>query len=181
MPPAVVGGPVALAGISSNLFLDALTAVNLGIEVPIGRHWGAHIGITTPMWSSADGMRAMQIQCLDLGARYYLKPWEYRGSDVYKGWFFSAAVATGKYNLAWNGQGVQGTAIIGGIGGGYTWAFGPWWRLDLSGNIGMMISDFTRYDLVGDGALPGGVIHSRLPDPGSFKVTLTYMIHYNKK
>ena len=31
------------------------------------------------------------------------------------------------------------------------------------------------------GALPGGVIHSRLPDPGSFKVTLTYMIHYNKK
>ena len=170
-----------LFGVSSNLLLDAVSAVNVGVEVPFGRHWGAHLGYTTPWWSFAEQYYAMQIQCLDLGVRYYFKPWTYRGSDVYRGWFVSAAFATGKYNLAWKGAGVDGVAMIGGIGGGYTWALGDWWRLDASCNLGMMIADFNRYDLTGTSSLPGGKVHSRLPDPASFKVTLTYLIHHKRK
>ena len=170
-----------LFGVSSNLLLDAVTAVNVGVEVPFGRHWGAHLGYTTPWWSFSDQFYSLRIQCLDLGVRYYFKPWTARGSDVYRGWFLSAAVGAGKYNLAWAGKGVEGKAIIGGIGGGYTWAFGDWWRLDTSFNLGMMLTDFNRYDLSGTSELPDAAIHSRLPDPAALKVTLTYLIHSKKK
>ena len=162
-------GKVAVAGLSTNLLFDAITAVNLGVEVPIGSRFGLHAGYTFPFWTFPGETVRFNVSAFDLGARVYLHPWETRGYDLYRGWFFTVSAATGKFNLSWNGGGSQGTAIIGAVGGGYTWPVGTWWRLDVSGSAGAMICHFS------DGRT------SRLPDPAVFKVTMTYLFHYNKK
>lgn len=162
-------GKVAIAGLSTNLLFDAITAVNLGVEVPIGSRFGLHAGYTFPFWTFPGETVRFNVSALDLGARVYLHPWETRGYDLYRGWFFTVSAATGKFDLSWNGGGSQGTAIIGAVGGGYTWPVGTWWRLDVSGSAGAMICHFS------DGRT------SRLPDPAVFKVTMTYLFHYNKK
>lgn len=162
-------GKVAVAGLSTNLLFDAITAVNLGVEVPIGSRFGLHAGYTFPFWTFPGETVRFNVSAFDLGARVYLHPWETRGYDLYRGWFFTVSAATGKFNLSWNGGGSQGTAIIGAVGGGYTWPVGTWWRLDVSGSAGAMICHFS------DGRA------SRLPDPAVFKVTMTYLFHYNKK
>ena len=162
-------GKVAIAGLSTNLLFDAITAVNLGVEVPIGSRFGLHAGYTFPFWTFPGETVRFNVSAFDLGARVYLHPWETRGYDLYRGWFFTVSAATGKFDLSWNGGGSQGTAIIGAVGGGYTWPVGTWWRLDVSGSAGAMICHFS------DGRA------SRLPDPAVFKVTMTYLFHYNKK
>ena len=162
-------GKVAVAGLSTNLLFDAITAVNLGVEVPIGSRFGLHAGYTFPFWTFPGETVRFNVSAFDLGARVYLHPWETRGYDLYRGWFFTVSAATGKFDLSWNGGGSQGTAIIGAVGGGYTWPVGTWWRLDVSGSAGAMICHFS------DGRA------SRLPDPAVFKVTMTYLFHYNKK
>ena len=162
-------GKVAVAGLSTNLLFDAITAVNLGVEVPIGSRFGLHAGYTFPFWTFPGETVRFNVSAFDLGARVYLHPWETRGYDLYRGWFFTVSAATGKFDLSWNGGGSQGTAIIGAVGGGYTWPVGTWWRLDVSGSAGAMICHFS------DGRT------SRLPDPAVFKVTMTYLFHYNKK
>ena len=164
-----LSGPTVIAGLSSNLLFDAITALNFGVDVPIGNHWGVHAGYTFPFWTFADETQAFKISALDLGARVYLHPWKYRDFDIYRGWFFTASVATGKFDVALGEIDRKGTGMIGALGGGYTWPVGDWWRLDVSGSMGAMICKFS------DGEV------SRLPDPAVFKVTMTYFFHYNKK
>ena len=163
--------------------MDAITAVNLGFEVPVGHNWSVRAEYTTPWWISADNSRALQAQQLNLGARYYFKPWTYRSSDVLRGWFVSVTAGAGYYDVCWNSKGSQGRGFLGNIGGGYSFALGDWWRFDLSAGIGMMIADYKRYQLSPDGKTLIGLNTgtARIPDPTSVKVSFVYLFHTRGK
>ncbi|MBO4671864.1 MAG: DUF3575 domain-containing protein [Bacteroidales bacterium] len=153
-----------LFGVTTNLLLDAVTAVNVGVQVPVGRRWCFSVDYTTPWWSNSEGTHALQIQHMNIGARYYLDPWPSRGASVCRGWFATASFGTGKYNLAWNTTRANATELLGSFGGGYSLPFGTWWRLDMSASMGMLLS----HKFTGS---------TRLPDPTALKVSLTYHLH----
>ena len=171
-------GPKAIAGISTNLASDLLTALNIGVEVPFGKRWSAHAGYTFPFWRSSDKSTAFVIQHIDLGARYYFKPWEYRSSDVMRGWFLCADLGYANYDVAFKSSGVRGNGFTASFGGGYSWAFNKWWRLDFSASMGMLQAYYDNYQ-IGQNGEPFvlGNNTSRLPDPTGLKVTLVYLFH----
>ncbi|MBO4476229.1 MAG: DUF3575 domain-containing protein, partial [Bacteroidales bacterium] len=174
---------VALFGLSTNTLLDAVAAVNIGAEVPVGHNWSVRAEYTTPWWSTANHSHALQVQNVNIGARYYIKPWTYRSSDVLRGWFVSANAGAGLYDVCWDYRGSRGRGILGNIGGGYSFALGDWWRLDLSAGIGMMIAGYERYQVSEDGktVVPMHSGTARIPDPTSLKVSFVYLFHTRGK
>ena len=174
---------VALFGVSTNALQDLITAVNLGVEVPLGNRWSVRAEYFSPWWSIAGSSYVLKTQNLNIGARYYFHPWTDRGAGVLRGWFVSAEAGAGIYDVCWNSVGSSGRGIHGNIGGGYSFALGDWWRLDLSAGIGMMISDYQRYQLsAGDGTKvvsTSGI--ARIPDPTSLKVSFVYLFHTKRK
>ena len=169
---------IAIVGLSTNVLMDAVSAVNIGLEVPVGHHWSLRAEYAMPWWSAADNSFVLKAQNVNIGARYYFKPWKYRSSDVYSGWFASITAGAGLYDVRMNYQGAQGQGLLGNIGGGYSFALGPWWRLDLSAGIGVMYSDRQLYQ-----TNSGGTINNKdsapiiVPDPTAFKVGIVYLFH----
>ena len=180
--PLFVKEPRALFGVSTNLLYDAVTAVNVGLEVPVGHHSVLRADYLFPWWVAADNSRAFQIQHLDLGYRYYLKAWEKRDASVLRGWYLSAAFGTGKFDIEPNKKGVQGKEFMGSLGVGYTLPLGNWWRLDMNIGLGGMYADFQHYQWQEDQQLHFlNQDHFLWPGPTSAKVSLIYLFHYNKK
>ena len=157
-------GGKELFAISTNLLMDAVTAVNLGVHVPFGRRWMVSADYTFPWWVNNAGTRALKVRHLNIGARYYFKPWTSRGSDVCLGWYTTASFGSGNYNFAWDGNTARATETLPAIGGGYSLPLGDWWRLDFSANIGLLISHTAD-------------VTSILPDPTGLKVSIVYHFH----
>ena len=126
----------ALFGVGSNLLADAVTAVNVSLEVPVGRRWDITADYYFPWWKNRSSSFAFQILHLDLGARYYFTP----------GWFASASLGAGYYDFAPWGNGIQGEEVKFSLGGGYTWALGSWWRMSAELGIGPVFTQYRRYE-----------------------------------
>ena len=132
-------------GISTNLAYDLLTAVNVGLEIPVGHHWDLRADYTFPWWRIPSRSIAFQVLHADLGARYYFKPWDRRDENVFKGWFVSASAGAGYYDIAPMGDGYQGWEVMGSVGGGYSFTLGPRWRLDAALGAGPIWTKYVSY------------------------------------
>ena len=169
---------LVLFGLSSNLLMDAVTAVNLGVEVPVGRNWSLRAEYATPWWGTADKSLALKAQNVNLGARYYLEPWDSRGINVCTGWFASLTVGAGMYDVCLNSYGTQGRGFLGNIGIGYSFPISTWWRLDLAAGAGVMVSEYHDYQVNLDGSITDKeATVTRVPDPTAFKVSFVYLFH----
>ena len=178
----VLREPRTLFGLSTNVLYDAVTAVNFGIEIPVGHHSEIRADYMFPWWVKGDNSRAFQIQHLDLGYRYYLKGWEKRDADVLRGWYLSASVGTGKFDIEPNRKGVQGKEFMASVGAGYTLPLGDWWRMDLGLGVGAMYADFQNYQWQEDKQLHfENESHYLWLGPVSAKVSFIYLFHYNRK
>jgi len=169
----------ALFGVGTNLFFDAVTGVNASVDIPVGKHWDITADFIFPWWKDRNNNLAFQLLHLDLGARYYFKPWENRSQDVLRGWFASASAGAGYYDFAlWNPKGVQGEELKLSVGGGYTWALGDWWRLTAELGIGPV---FTRYRIYEAEAPDHLVVTDQYSNvflrPTTAKLSLTYLLH----
>ncbi|MBO4656676.1 MAG: DUF3575 domain-containing protein [Bacteroidales bacterium] len=126
--------------LSTNLLYDAVTAFNIGVEMPIGRHWTVDAdAIFNKM--SWPGERKTSLVGGDLGASYYF------GLDCppLSGWFITGGIGGGKYDLVGNKYERDGYAYYFNMGGGYSFVLGPDssnWRLRLGAKIGPVHTDF---------------------------------------
>lgn len=158
----------ALFGVGSNLLADAVTAVNVSLEVPVGRRWDITADYYFPWWKNRSSSFAFQILHLDLGARYYFTP----------GWFASASLGAGYYDFAPWGNGIQGEEVKFSLGGGYTWALGSWWRMSAELGIGPVFTQYRRYEHQTSGELlwlqSGKGLYFA---PTSARFSLVYLFH----
>lgn len=136
--PAIELKPII--AISTNLLYDAFTAFNLGIEIPVAKHWSVMADAVYNNISFSGG-RKIDLLLGDVGVNYYF------GEDcpALSGWFASAGVGGGRYDIVGKEKGRQGTIIYMTAGGGYSFQLGSElspWRLKLAGGIGPLHTSF---------------------------------------
>lgn len=168
-----------LFGVGTNLLFDVVTGVNVSLDVPVGKHWDITADYIFPWWKDRNKSFVFQLAHIDLGARYYFKPWEKRDENVMRGWFASASVGAGYYDFAlWNPTGVQGEEIKLSVGGGYTWALSPWWRLTAELGVGPVFSQYRIYNAEApDRLVVQGQYSNVFLRPTAAKISLTYLLH----
>lgn len=166
-----------LLGIGTNLAFDAITAANVTLDVPLGKHWDVTGDFIFPWWKNRSKDFAFQLLHMDLGGRYYFKPWERLDENVFHGWFVSASAGLGYYDFAPWGDGVQGEEMKFSLGGGYTWKLGNWWRLSAELGVGGLFSRFRTYEAQAPGVLmvknQGDLIYW---GPTQAQISLTYLL-----
>ena len=169
----------ALFGVSTNLLLDGVTALNLGVELPLGKHWDARVDAHFPWWKNDAKSFCFQVMHFTGGARYYFKGWDQRDAGILRGWFASAHVGGGYYDVAPWDDGYQGWEITAGIGGGYSFALGNWWRLDASLAVGPFYTDYITYEDAGNRSMLIETGSDRLFRilPTEARISLTYILH----
>lgn len=169
----------ALVGVSTNLLLDGITALNLGVEVPLGSNWDVRGDIYFPWWKNDAKSFCFQVMHFDAGARYYFDGWKKRDANIFRGWFASAHVGGGYYDIAPWDDGYQGWEITAGIGGGYSFALGDWWRLDASLAVGPFYTDYITYEDTGNRSMliQTGTDRRFCFLPTEARISLTYIIH----
>lgn len=168
-----------LFGVGTNLLFDAVSGVNVSLDIPVGKHWDITADYIFPWWKDRSKSFAFQLAHINLGARYYFKPWERRDQNVMRGWFASASVGAGYYDFAlWNPTGVQGEEIKLSVGGGYTWALSPWWRLTAELGVGPVFSQYRIYNAEApDRLVVQGQYSNVFLRPTAAKISLTYLLN----
>lgn len=175
------GEQKAIFAVGTNALLDLGTAVNVSVEVPVGKHWDITADYIFPWWKDRAHSFAFEILHLDLGARYYFKPWQKRDASVLRGWYASASAGLGYYDFAPWGDGVQGEEIKLSLGGGYTWALGDWWRLSAELGVGPVFTRYRNYQHQPNGDLLWISNQNRvLFGPTSAKISFSYLLHTRK-
>ena len=157
--PAVAPATVAAIeyvpalAVSTNLLLDAATAVNVSVAVPVGNNWSIRAEYTNPWWIFDNNRRALQIQHLSFGARYYpsgsilgLNFGSRSNKRVLTGWYLEGMFGTGKYDIEPYRKGWQGEEWLLQLGGGYSFQLGKHWSLDLGVDFGSMQTGYRYYE-----------------------------------
>lgn len=104
--------------IKTNLLYDALTAVNIGIEAPIGNRWSVVAEWMSPWWSSYDKQLYFQIMNGNVEGRYWFG--ERTNRLKLTGWFSGLSVGGGVYDIMLDElSGYQGEFQAYSVIGGY--------------------------------------------------------------
>ena len=109
-------GPRAVfLGFSTNLLLDAALAPNIGVTVPVGHRWSVQASFACPWWDNGEKSFAYQVLHGSIGARYWLRGWKERNNadpNFLHGWFASAGIGGGYYDIAPWGDGALPNQIF---------------------------------------------------------------------
>ena len=119
--------------IKTNLLYDASSAINIGIEAPIGDHWSVAADWVAPWWSSYDKQIYIQMMLGSIEGRYWFGNREDKLQLT--GWFAGASLAGGLYDFMFDPiKGIQGEFQAYSAVGGYAHP------IDKSGNLRMEYS-----------------------------------------
>lgn len=148
--PATTHTP--LFALKTNLLFDALSLVNLEVEVPIGKRWSVAGEAILPWWTwdngKADSKRnRIQLFNANLEGRY----WFGKRADrpMMTGWFAGMYVGGGLYDLEYKAKGYQGEFfIMGGLSGGYAHTINRKGnlRMEYALGIGYLRTDYRYYE-----------------------------------
>ena len=165
--------------------------LTIGVEVPVGQHWSVYSNyMATAPWRAWDNnAECAELIHLDLGAKWYpggsfYKPFVHNPNrEVLDGWYAYGAVGAGYYDFEHNGKGYQGEEILGTLGLGYGLTLGKNWSLDFALGVGPMFTQYRYYIARNNNQYlvyqySGTMQYFGVTDA---KVTLRYMLHYNKK
>ncbi len=109
-------GPVI--ALKTNLLFDAVTALNVELEVPIGRRWSVAGEWIFPWWVTSDNGNALEILSANIEGRYWFGERDDR--PYLTGWFGGIYAGGGLYDLQYQNNGYQGEFYIAaGLGLGY--------------------------------------------------------------
>ena len=141
-----------LFALKTNLLFDALSLINVEVEVPIGDRWSIAGDIIFPWWTMDNGKadsKRNRIQLLNanLEGRYWFGEREER--PVMTGWFAGFYVGGGLYDFERSAKGYQGEFfIMGGLSGGYAHTINKKGnlRMEYSLGIGYMQTDYRHYE-----------------------------------
>lgn len=133
--------PVLAAG--TNALYDLVTAVNLNMQIPLGKHFSIGIDHVFPWWVSKDNSRALQILFPSVFARYWFKNKDKR---VLTGLFAGVQAGGGKYDIEPAHKGYQGEFLTAMGELGYAWSLSRHWTLELSLGLGYFNTDYRYYE-----------------------------------
>lgn len=135
--------------LKTNLLYDAMTAINIEVEVPLSPRIsisGEYIG---PWWQSERVNLTMQVTTGNIGINYWLGKRTYE--NMLSGWSIGLMGGGGAYDIQlWDKKGYQGHLYNVGVRGGYSHKIGRSLMLSYSLAFGYMQSDYKEYTKVRD-------------------------------
>jgi len=180
-------GKKTIAAIKTNLLYDAVTALNVELEVPIGGRWSIMAEDVFPWWH-IDNKYAFQMWEMGVEARFWFKPWDVNGTEKMRGWFVGAYGMSSMYDFQYDRAiNYQGEYWSAGISAGYVMPIGKKKKLNLEFSIsaGYLQTDYRHYfpaddysKLIRDPYNMGTVSYF---GPTKAKVSLIIPINFGKK
>ena len=179
-----------LFAIKTNLLFDLGSALNLEIEVPIGKRWSVLGEYIFPWWLWESKQYCLQVMSVNLEGRYWFGNRTER--PVLTGWFAGLYVGGGYYDIEWGNKGYQGEFFIAaGLGGGYAHTLGKNsnFRMEYALGIGYLRTNYREYAPIFGIDNEWHLIRQRSGTyswfgPTKAKVSLVWMLNYksyNKK
>lgn len=178
-----------IAALKSNLLYDAVTAVNVEVEIPIADRFSVAWEDVFPWWETGN---KFCFQLWEMGGeiRYWFKPWETYGTEKLRGWFVGPYAMSAKYDFQFDKEiNYQGEFWSVGATAGYAMPIGKKKRVNLefSLSMGYFKTHFRHYlptdsydklihDPAGDGSF-----YNIFKYPTKAKVSLVVPISYGKK
>ena len=181
-----VGRPVSefSFAVKTNLPADLVTAVNLGVEVPLGENFSLNAHFTFPWWTAGPYGNKYALQMLD--AEGELRWWFAPGEERLQGHYFALQGSGGKFDLQWGRDiGCYQCYNWGvGLSYGYSMSLSEHWNLEFALTLGYLAIDYQHYVpspdwsvLIRDNA-KAGVLHYF--GPTGLKVSLVYPFHIQR-
>ncbi len=173
-----------LFALKTNLLFDALTALNVELEVPIGKRWSVMGEWMFPWWVAKDNSKALEILSGSVEGRYWFS--KKADAPVMTGWFGGAYVSGGLYDLRYKGKGYQGEVYYsGGLSAGYAHKINKTGslRMEYSLGLGFLKTDYRYYEGKENNQILVWQKDGRFlwGGPTKAKISLVWMIHGNKK
>lgn len=133
-----------LFSIKTNLLADALTSINIAIEIPIRERWSVEAEWMFPWWIFNNNKYYNQLLMGTLEGRYWLRT--KRQTEVLSGHAIGLYVSAGYYDFQWEKKGYQGE-IIPSVGLSYTYAhlIGKHFRMEYSLGVGILNTKYRQY------------------------------------
>ncbi len=131
--------------IKTNLLYDAVTALNIGVEVPIGEHFSVGAYYLNPWWAWGpnDKKYAFQIQELGFEGRWYPSLVDDRRLT---GWYAGLYAKSAQYDFQNDKKYCyQGEYWSVGATAGYVFHIKKYMRLELGLQVGYLQSDYRHY------------------------------------
>ena len=132
--------------LKTNLLFDALTVLNVELEVPIRNRWSVLGEWTFPWWLSKDNSKALQLLNGNVEGRYWFGNRSNR--QVMTGWFAGIYAGMGKYDFENNSKGYQGDFKLStGLTAGYAHKINRkgTLRMEYSLGVGYLKTDYKKY------------------------------------
>ena len=182
-----VGRPVSefSFAVKTNLPADLVTAVNLGVELPLGEDFSVNAHFTFPWWTAGPYGNKYALQMLD--AEGELRWWFAPGEERLQGHYVALQGSGGKFDLQWGRDiGCYQCYNWGvGLSYGYSMSLSEHWNLEFALTLGYLAIDYQHYVpspdwsvLIRDDA-KAGVLHYF--GPTGLKVSLVYPFHIQRK
>ncbi|MFI3302114.1 MAG: DUF3575 domain-containing protein [Rikenellaceae bacterium] len=134
--------------LKTNLLLDALSIINIGVEVPLFSHWSISAACVFPWWYNPSKQRCVEIISGEIQGRYWIE--NHTAIHNLNGWFVGGYMSGGHYDLERRWQGVQGRMWGGGVCGGYAHRVWCNLRLEYSLGVGVTHTSYDKYSAVWD-------------------------------
>ncbi len=180
-----------LFALKTNLLFDALTLLNVELEIPIGNRWSINGELTFPWWvwdNHKAESRRNRIELINgvIEAKYW---WGNRAQrSILTGWYTGVYGGGGVYDFEHNAKGYQGEFMLDvGISGGYAHTINraKTLRMEYSLGIGYFQTKYRYYEAScycnGEWhpeQLRSGVL--KWFGPTRAKVSLSWLINYKK-
>ena len=136
-----------ILAVKTNLLFDAVTALNVELEVPVGDSWSVAGEYIFPWWLNEKKQNCFQLISGSLELRRWLG---YR--DEYNrltGWFGGLFIGGGYFDLERDKKGYQGESyLMTGLSGGYAHEISRdgKWRMEYSLGLGYMTAKYREYN-----------------------------------
>jgi len=130
--------------VKTNLLYDAITALNVEIEVPVGNHWSVMVEDVFPWWETGNKY-CLQLWEMGVEGRYWFSNNRWHSQKL-NGHFVGAYVMSGKYDLQWDYDlCYQGEFWSTGLTYGYTKPIGKYFNLEFSLSLGYLSTGYCHY------------------------------------
>ncbi|MEG3048300.1 MAG: DUF3575 domain-containing protein [Mucinivorans sp.] len=176
-----------LFALKTNMLYDLASALNLGLEIPIGSHWSIGAEVIFPWWKNNKANMTIQLLTGTVEGRYWFG--NRAGRDVLTGWNMGLYVGGGLFDFQlFDPHGIQGEFFIAaGVSGGFAHSIGRRLRLEYSVAFGYVQTNYREYDMTrgtGFGDIkvwryPWQTNRNRWFGPTKLSVSLVWMLNYN--
>ena len=129
----------------TNLLFDAVTALNVELEAPLGNRWSLSGEYIFPWWLNEQRQYAFQL----ISGNVELRRWfGYREELApMTGWFGGFFVGGGYFDFQRGSKGFQGELTVTGLSGGYAREISGdgKWRIEFALGLGLMKTNYREY------------------------------------